>query len=333
MKTHQVPIRELSYFNTGGTSLGVISPSSPSELQASIKNVAMANLPLMVLGGGTNSLVLDDDYSGYVVVFRGMKKIVPLDHLNFEVEAGVTNTEFAHFAHQRGLTGAGWMNYLPGEIGGTVRMNARCYGGEISQIVTKIFTFDRGGNKHEYKGSDVFRGYKDTLLMENNEIVFKVHISLKPGNASDIWREMEFCRRDRESKGQFNFPTCGCIFKNNYDPEVSVSSGYLLELAEAKSLRLNGAEVSKLHANFVYNQGATSRSILELTFLMREVVWNKFGVWLEYEMEILGQLPKDLSDKVLERRDSIRTPAQSQALKEARNQFSIRMKAANEKKS
>ena len=333
MKAQQIPLRDLAYFNTGGTSLGVLSPNNCQELQTSIKEVGLLNAPLMVLGGGTNSLVLDDYFHGYVVIFRSMKKISHLGNFIFEVEAGVTNTEFAQFAYQQGLAGAAWMNYLPGEIGGTVRMNARCYGGEISQIVKTIFTFDLTGLEHQYTGVDVFRGYKDTLLMENHEIVSKIHIKLKTGNQVDIWKDMEFCRRDRESKGQFRFPTCGCIFKNNYEPDVSVSSGYLLELAQAKSLSFNGAEVSDLHANFVYNRGAASQAILELTFQMRELVWEKFGVWLEYEMEILGQLPSHLSAKVFEKRAAGRTSEQSHALAEARHLFLKRMKAANEEKS
>jgi len=260
------------------------------------------------------------------LAFRDYKKITPLSEFEFEVTAGITNTEFSEFAYQKGLEGAAWMNYLPGEIGGTVRMNARCYGGEISQIVKKIYAFDRSGNEKIYHGRDVFRGYKDTLFMDNGEIVSKVIISLRPGVKEEIRKTMDMCKSDRERRGQFLFPTCGCVFKNNYDPEVSVSSGFLLELASAKDLRFQGAEVSAGHANFVYNKSASSEAILEVTFLMREAVWKKFGVWLDYEMEILGDLKDSYKSRFFEKRTALRTPEQLSDLEKAKAEFKAKLK-------
>ncbi len=328
MKSKKTPLKHIAYFKTGGSSLGVYSPYSHQQLGESLREILDTGKPLLVIGGGTNSLVLDDTFPGYVIIFRDMKTIKQIADTVFEVDAGVTNTEFAEFAFSRSLSGAEWMNFLPGEIGGTVRMNARCYGGEISQIVSKIICFDRSGKEIEFEGSEVFRGYKDTLLMENEAIVSKVQISLTPSGSTQKSREkMDFCRSDRERKGQFLFPTCGCVFKNNYHPEVSVSSGLLLELAGAKSLEFNKAKVSEKHSNFVYNQGSDARSILELTFQMRDLVWQKFGVWLEYEMEILGECPGDLKAKISEKRSSPRSPEQNAALKLAKEKFESMSKA------
>ncbi|MEI8025193.1 MAG: FAD-binding protein [Pseudomonadota bacterium] len=328
MNSEKTPLKHLAYFKTGGSSLGVYSPSSHQQLGECLREISDTGKPLLVLGGGTNSLVLDDTFPGYVIIFRNMKTIKQISETVFEVDAGVTNTEFSEFAFSRSLSGAEWMNFLPGEIGGTVRMNARCYGGEISQIVSKISCYDPSGKELEFKGSEVFRGYKDTLLMENKAIVSKVQISLTPSGSPDKSREkMDFCRTDRERKGQFLFPTCGCVFKNNYHPDVSVSSGLLLELAGAKLLEFDKAKVSEKHANFVYNQGSDARSILELTFQMRDLVWQKFGVWLEYEMEILGEWSDDLKVKIGEVRSSPRNPEQKAALKLAKEKFESMSKA------
>lgn len=321
MSLEMIPLSQLAYFQTGGSSLGVYSPADHEELGEALKEIARSGKPLLVLGGGTNSLVLDESFPGFVVTFRNMKSLNQVSEFVFEVDAGVTNTEFSEAAFSKELSGAEWMNYLPGEIGGTVRMNARCYGGEISQIVTKIIAFDPKGREMEF-GPEVFRGYKDTLLMDNQAIVSKVFISLSRVRSKLKMREiMDHCRLDRERKGQFLFPTCGCVFKNNYDPEVSVSSGLLLEMSGAKSLEYNQAKVSDKHANFVYNQGADARSILELTFRMRDLVWNKFGVWLDYEMEILGACPEDLKAKISEKRSTERSADQKAALKLAKERF------------
>jgi len=328
MNPDQTPLKGLAYFKTGGLSLGVYSPSSHEQLGECLRGVLATGKPYLILGGGTNSLVLDDMFSGYVIIFRQMKSIKQISETVFEVDAGVTNTEFSEFAYSKSLSGAEWMNFLPGEIGGTVRMNARCYGGEISQIVSKIMGYDPSGKEVEFLGAEVFRGYKDTLLMENHGIVSKVQVSLTPSGSLEKSREkMDFCRSDRERKGQFLFPTCGCVFKNNYHPDVSVSSGLLLELSGAKTLEFKGAKVSEKHANFVYNQGSDARSILELTFQMRDLVWRKFGVWLEYEMEILGECPDDLKQKIMERRSTPRSPEQIAALKVAKERFETMSKA------
>ena len=127
-------------------------------------------------------------------------------------------------------------------------------------------------------------------------------MSLTPGDQSKISEHMEFCRTDREKKGQFLFPSCGCVFKNDYT--VGVPSGLLIEASGMKGVRVGNAEVSEYHANFVFNRGATSRQILELTMVMREAVFRNFGVWMEYEMEVMGVIPEDLRARFYESRSA-----------------------------
>jgi UDP-N-acetylmuramate dehydrogenase len=192
------------------------------------------------------------------------------------------------------------MNRLPGQIGGTVRMNARCYGGEISQICTKVTVVTADGAVKTYADPKVFRGYKDTIFMDNGDIIAGAELTLTPGNKAEIEAKMNFCESDRVAKGQFEWPTCGCVFKNDYD--VGVSSGMLLDHAGGKTLRHGKIEINPHHANFVYNKGGTSRDILEMSFKMREAVFKKFGVWMEYEMEILGDVDDDMKPRLVEAR-------------------------------
>ena len=257
-------------------------------------------MPFFVLGGGTNSLVCDDEWPGAVIALARMQGLRTLDEQGrVFCEAGVENSAFANFAADEGLNGAGWMYRLPGQMGGTVRMNARCYGGEISQIVRRVTCVDLRGNVVVHDDtSKVFRGYKDTSFMRTGEIVASVEIQLQPGDTAATRELMKFCEDDRVMKGQFTFPSCGCVFKNDYS--VGVPSGMLLEAAGVKSLARGGAVVSPHHANFVFNKGASSRDIMELSLMMRESVYAKFGVWLEYEMEVLGKIPADLDARIRE---------------------------------
>lgn len=290
-------LKEFAYYATGGTCDALYEPRTVGDLQVAMRKIAAAGQPYFLLGGGTNSLVMDEHFPGAVIVFKHLDEL-RCDGAKITCGAGVENSAVAKLALEKRLTGAAWMYRLPGQIGGTVRMNARCYGGEISQIVKKVTVVTRTGDIKIYASpKQVFRGYKDTLFMNTGDLVAGCEIALIPaGDAAAIEAQMLFCEKDRKSKGQFTYPSCGCVFKNDYG--IGVSSGVLLDKAGAKDLKVGGAAVSASHANFVFNIGATSRDILEISFAMRELVYKKFGAWLAYEMEILGALPSDLRAKV-----------------------------------
>lgn len=293
-------LKDFLYYKTGGRCAELCEPTGVGELAETVRRLHAANTAFIPVGGGTNSLFTDEDYPGAVISFRNMQKL-EFSGKHVHVGAGVENTFFSEAAFKHNLAGAGWMNRLPGQIGGTVRMNARCYGGEISQIVKEVTTVTTSGVIKKYHDpAAMFHGYKDTIFMKNGDLVAEVVIELKEGDMQEVRKKMDFCASDRISKGQFTYPSCGCVFKNNYS--VGVSSGILLEESGVKSMKHGGAEVNPAHANFVFNISASSRDILELSLQMREAVWSRFGVWLEYEMEILGVVPSDLHARLFEQR-------------------------------
>ena len=286
-------LRDFAYYGTGGPCDRLYQPQSAEEAAEYFRQIRRDNLPLVIIGAGTNSLVMDEAFPGAVMVLSGLNAIeVHGDIVN--AGAGVDNSTVAKTALAYELSGAGWMYRLPGQLGGTIRMNARCYGGEISQIVRKVTVVDQQGALTVREGQGVFRGYKDTVFMANGDLIVQAELKLTKGRAADIAQLMAHCEKDRQRQGQFDFPSCGCVFKNDYS--VGIPSGRLLDAAGAKALRHGGAEVSQHHANFVFNKGASSRDILELTLMMRDLVHAEFGVWLEYEMEVLGLIPRDLEE-------------------------------------
>jgi UDP-N-acetylmuramate dehydrogenase len=295
-------LRDYAYYGTGGPCDVLYAPASAAELAANVREIKRLGLPVFVLGAGTNSLVMDEPFSGAFIVMRDLVGI-EVRGTKLVVGAGVDNSEVARTALRHGLAGAAWMNRLPGQIGGTVRMNARCYGGEISEIATKVTVVTALGEIREYSDPLMFRGYKDTVFMDNGDLIVSAELLLESGDPAAIAAAMKYCETDRQSKKQFDFPSCGCVFKNDYD--VSVPSGMLLSAAGAKGMKRGGAEVSPHHANFVYNKGATSRDILELTLAMRDLVYAEYGVWMSYEMELLGTVPADLAALV-----SVKKPQQ-----------------------
>lgn len=328
---NHVELKPHSYYKTGGFCHHLHQPTSLQELAEVLSQVERDHKPYFILGAGSNSLIMDEEWPGSVISFSHLNRL-RVEQNTLYCEAGVTNTQIAETALAHKLSGASWMYRLPGQIGATVRMNARCYGGEISQIVNKIWAVDpkMGSVTYDKIDRSVFKAYKDTIFMSNQQIVGAVQIKLEEGEPAEIKGLMDHCSKDRQEKKQFEYPTCGCIFKNDYSKEVSVSTGLLLELAGAARLSVGHASVSPHHCNFIYNKGASSGDILELSLQMRHLVWEKFGVWLNYEMEILGKIPEQYSKRIYESR----TPKyKTEALQQARILFKEKLTKRNLTKS
>lgn len=293
-------LKQVSYYQTGGTCEELIFPKSVQELANAMTRIDSEKMPFFLLGAGSNSLVMDEHWPGAVILFEQMKDS-DLHNDQFTVQAGVSNTQLAKQSLNASLSGAEWLYHLPGQLGATTRMNARCYGGEIGQIVKSVLAVTPQGKIKQYRGEGVFKGYKDTTFMTSGEIVAEVVISLTPGDPEQIRLQMDDCRSDREQKHQFVHPSCGCVFKNDYT--AGVPSGLLLDKAGVRDLSSEAVMISPWHANFVFNRGASAIQILETTLQMRDAVYERFGVWLTFEMEILGQLPEDLKKRVYETRE------------------------------
>ena len=318
-------LKNLAYYQTGGNCDELFEPESERELAAKMQNIAGEAREFFVLGGGTNSLVLDQHYPGIVIHLGKMQQLEMTSQDSIWIGAGVENTAIAQFALQHQLAGAAWMNRLPGKLGGTARMNARCYGGEIGNIISEISSVSHQGKIERFRitgDRSIFRGYKDTLFMENGSIITGVKLQLsRTDDTSEIRKLMKHCEDDRIAKGQFQHPSCGCVFKNDY--RVGVPSGMLLDAAGASRLNTKTVQVNPKHANFVFNLGASSQEILDFTLAMREGVFDRFGVWLDYEMELLGKPDPSTAKAIAEKRPS---QPNTKLLTELREAFKARQR-------
>lgn len=301
IQSQSAPLKTLCYYGTGGLA-PVIIPQSIEELTYFLKS-RNPQKPLGLLGLGSNSLVGDESYPGDFILFKNLNYIIH-NGTTLTVGAGVENSTLSQFAQNVGLDGVDWMYRLPGQMGATTRMNARCYGGEISKIVTQVKTLTPQGQLCTYQDPMVFRGYKDTLFMQLPDLIVEVTIKLKEAPQPELTlKRMGVFEADRIAKGQFDAPSCGCVFKNDYS--IGVPSGKLLDTAGAKGLTRGGAEVGARHANFIFNRNnATARDVLELSFQLQDLVYDHFGVWLQYEMELLGEFSEELKQRYKLRRPS-----------------------------
>ena len=132
--------------------------------------------------------------------------------------------------------------------------------------------------------------------MHNGALVTEVDLQLHKGKEEEIKKTMHRVKNDRVEKGQFLYPSCGCVFKNDYS--VGVPSGILLDIAGVRKFSQKKVFISPRHANFIFNSEGSSAEIIALSLKMRAAVYEKFGVWLRYEMEFLGHIPSDLQRKI-----------------------------------
>jgi UDP-N-acetylmuramate dehydrogenase len=293
---HQRLISASTYYGIGGTAKYLARPRSLADVQQCLNWALTNRLPVAVLGCGSNLLFADGEFGGLVICLSGMTNAYWESSDSLYVEAGVSNTEIAEICLDAGRAGAAWMYRMPGHLGATVRMNARCYGGEISQIAESIFTVDVYGCLHIYSGKDVFHGYKKTLLMDSPEIVVAARLKFPTtAEREELLSFMMSCEADRHRKHHFEHPSCGSTFKNNY--QVGRPSGQVFDECGLKGSRVGQSEVSQFHANFVWNLGgATSQDMLTLAAHMRERALTLKNADLELEVQPVGLFEQKIYD-------------------------------------
>jgi UDP-N-acetylmuramate dehydrogenase len=296
---NQTTFRDLTYYRIGGPVGSVHFPSSYAALQNLWKRLSEEGGQVALIGAGSNVLCSDEYFEGDVVSCRSMSGWQVLSSPESEtmqilVEAGVTNTECAEIGLELGFIDLAWMYRMPGQLGATVRMNARCYGGEISQVVSHVFTVQPNGAMQTRIGRDVFVGYKDTSLMKSKEIVAAAVIELRrPAPRAEILAFMEQCEADRHRKNHFLLPSCGSTFKNNY--AVGKPSGQIFDELGFKGMRVGDAQVSQFHGNFLFNCGnARAADVLELAGRMSASAADH-GMSLELEVQPVGEFEASIA--------------------------------------
>lgn len=299
---NETTFRDLTYYGIGGPVGSVHFPDCIAALQNLWKRLSTESARVALIGAGSNVLCSDESFDGDVVSCRSMSgwQILSLSDsatAMILVEAGVSNTECAELGLELGFLDLAWMFRMPGQLGATIRMNARCYGGEISQVVSHVFTIQQNGAMRACLGADVFVGYKDTSLMKNKEVVAAAIIELRrQAPRSEVLRFMEDCEADRHRKQHFLFPSCGSTFKNNY--AVGKPSGQIFDELGFKGMRVGGAQVSDFHGNFVFNRGdALAADVLELASRMSASA-SQQGMPLELEVQPVGAFSSTLASRL-----------------------------------
>jgi UDP-N-acetylmuramate dehydrogenase len=286
------PMGEHTSFKAGGKADYLALPATEGELLAALAAAAGLGAPFFVMGNGTNLLVRDGGYRGIVIRLGGALGGVRVDGRQVAARAGAPMAAVAQAAAAASLTGLEFAGGIPGSVGGAVYMNAGAYGGEVSRALksARVAYIDgrTKGARVENEGPDSLRmSYRRSALRDTGGIVLEAVFSLEAGDMGGIRARMDELSAARAEKQPLGLPSAGSFFKR---PEGHFA-GKLIRDAGLCGMAVGGAEVSALHAGFIVNRGgATASDITRLMELVQREVYGRFGVALEPEVEIIGDV-------------------------------------------
>lgn len=282
------PMSKHTSFRIGGNADFFIKITSVEELKSLFKISKKHNIPITLVGNGTNLLVRDGGIRGFVVKIdmNNFKIKRTTKFVEITVESGMTLAALANVALKEEITGLEFLAGIPGTIGGAIRMNAGAYGGEMKDIVvkTRYMTYDGKIktltlDEHEFE-------YRNSIFSKMNVIILDTTLKLSKGNKKEIDAKMKEFAASRKEKQPLEYPNAGSTFKR----KDGIISAQLIDQAGLKGYSVGDAEVSTKHAGFVVNKGkATAKDVLELINHIKKTIKEKNNLDIELEIIVLGE--------------------------------------------
>jgi len=279
------PLSKHTTLRVGGPAQFWVEPRTEAAFAELISFCRQENLPLFVIGRGSNLLVRDGGIRG-VVVHPAGGDFEKIETSGNEITAGVGAKlkEVAYHAKNAGLGGLEWMEGIPGEVGGGLRMNAGAMGAQMFENVLRVRYLDSEGKPHTACANELEVHYRHVPLLEKNFAVSAVFLA-RSAPLDEILRHLDESQQKRRTT-QPAAKSAGCIFKNT----ASCPAGKLVDELGLKNSRIGGARVSEVHGNFIVNDGnATAAEMLALIEKIKSIARTKRGIELETEVQIVGE--------------------------------------------
>lgn len=278
-----VELAPWTWFKTGGLAQAVFTPADAEDLSYFLSHLA-PDVPIFILGQGSNVLVRDGGIEGVVIALGP-----GFNELSFEGEivtigAASLGVKLASAAAMVSAGGFSFLRGIPGNIGGALRMNAGAFGSEIKDIFVSCEGIDRRGALHEFKLADMDYSYRHSGV---SDVIFtRARLAGKPGDQEQIRKEMAEIAEARQATQPVNTRTGGSTFKN----PPGRKAWELIDQASCRGLTMGDAQVSELHCNFLVNRGhATAADLEDLGEEVRRRVFGAAGILLEWEIERVGR--------------------------------------------
>jgi len=282
------PIARYTSARIGGPVDFLIIPRSAEQLKDTAQSLWKEEIPFRVLGGGSNILVADKGVRGVIVLnqARGVQFKESVEQLHLEAESGASLSSVARRAVKRGWSGLEWAVNIPGTIGGAVVGNAGAHGSDIARNLEMAEILQQEEGVEQWSSDRLEYAYRDSWLKRHpgRAVVLTAVLRMEQSTPEETGAKMESFISHRKST-QPKGASIGSMFKNPHGD----SAGRLIEAAGLKGMIRGSAQISPKHGNFFINLGeAAASDVLELIRISRAKVFEKFGVELELEVELLG---------------------------------------------
>lgn len=279
------PMKKHTTFRVGGPADVLVQPDE-TALAAILALCRQYHVPYSFIGNGSNLLVGDKGIRGVVIEMTDPMGNIEVDGTKITAQAGAMLSKIANTAASNGLGGMEFAAGIPGSVGGAVVMNAGAYGGEMKDIIERVYVLDENGAQLELDRDALDFGYRHSCIPKKKYIVTKVVLDLVPRDEGEIRSEMKELNEKRAEKQPLQYPSAGSTFKR---PE-GYFAGKLIMDAGLRGYQVGGAQVSEKHCGFVINKGdATAADICQLMQDVSDKVQAQFGVVLEPEVKMIGE--------------------------------------------
>lgn len=279
------PMKKHTTFRVGGPADVLVQPDE-TALAAILALCRQYHVSYSFIGNGSNLLVGDKGIRGVVIEMTDPMGNIEVDGTKITAQAGAMLSKIANTAASNGLGGMEFAAGIPGSVGGAVVMNAGAYGGEMKDIIERVYVLDENGAQLELDRTALDLSYRHSCIPDKKYIVTKVVLELVPRNEAEIRSEMKELNEKRAEKQPLQYPSAGSTFKR---PE-GYFAGKLIMDAGLRGYQVGGAQVSEKHCGFVINKGdATAADICQLMQDVSDKVQAQFGVVLEPEVKMIGE--------------------------------------------
>jgi UDP-N-acetylmuramate dehydrogenase len=287
-----VSLAPLTYYRIGGPARYYSRPETTESLLEILTWARNEEIPMFILGAGTNLLVSDRGYAGLVICLRGFKGEIgrPGTSGEWQVGSGALFTPWVRKTAYLGFAGVEALIGIPGTVGGALRMNAGAFSQEICQTLIDIEVIDNNLNIIQLNSRDIGFSYRRAPGLDD-KIILQARFRLAQDDTSRLIEHIRQIIALRRNRQPLQWPSCGSVFKR---PEGDYA-GRLIEAAGLKGMTVGGAQIAEDHANFIINKKkAKSEDVLKLIKMAKKKVQEEFGVTLEREVILVGFSAEEL---------------------------------------
>mgnify|MGYP000257192130 FL=1 len=281
----EVSMKNYTSFKVGGPAELFLSPENAGQTAKLVRFCEKEEIPVFVLGKGSNLLVSDRGIKGAVIYTGKQCGISLVDENTVRAQSGASLAQLCTFALENSLSGLEFAYGIPGTVGGAVFMNAGAYGGEMKDVLLNSEYVSTDGTSGELDNEAMELSYRHSAYENSNLVITAASVRLAPADRNEIKSTMNDILARRKEKQPLEYPSAGSTFKR---PEGNFA-GALIEQCGLKGVSVGGAQVSEKHAGFIINRGgATAADILSLIKHVQARVKAQTGVSLETEIRLIG---------------------------------------------